>query len=96
MRLLFIVYEASVENRVIEILHKCGAPGHTRFEGTTGDGKRGRREGSAVWPGLNNVIMACMPEEIVPMVNESLQKLEDERGGRLAVKVFSVAAEEYL
>jgi len=96
MRLLFIVYEASVENRVTQILERCGAPGYTRFAGATGDGKRGRREGSPVWPGLNNLIMAGMPEEIVPLVNEGLQKLEDERGGRLAVKVFSVPAEEYL
>lgn len=96
MRLLFIVFESSVENRVIDILHRCGAPGYTRFSDATGDGKRGRREGSPVWPGLNNLIMSGMPEEIVPMVTESLQQLEDERGGRLAVKVFSVAADEYL
>jgi hypothetical protein len=96
MRLLFIIFEASVENRVIELLERCGAPGYTRFEGATGDGKRGRREGTPVWPGLNNMLMACMPEEIVPLVNESLQKLEDERGGRLAVKMFSVPVEEYL
>jgi hypothetical protein len=96
MRLLFIVFEASVENRVIEILHRCGAPGFTRFADGTGDGKRGRREGSPVWPGLNNLIMSGVPEEIVPLITESLQKLEDERGGRLAVKVFSVPAEEYL
>ncbi len=96
MRLLFIICEASVEHRVLEILERCGAPGYTRFTGATGDGKRGRREGTAVWPGLNALLLAAMPEEIVPLVTESLQKLEDERGGRLAVKVFSVAADEYL
>jgi hypothetical protein len=95
MRLLFIIVEASVEHRVIEILERCGAPGHTRFTGATGDGKRGRREGTSIWPGLNTLLMAAMPEEIVPLVNESLQKLEDERGGRLAVKVFAVPTEEY-
>jgi hypothetical protein len=96
MRLLFIVFEASVENRVVAMLERCGAPGYTRFAGATGDGKHGPREGTPVWPGLNNLILAGMPEEIVPMVVESLQKLEDERGGRLAVKVFSVPADEYL
>lgn len=96
MRLLFIICEASVETRVEEIVEHAGGAGYTRFTGAIGHGKRGRREGSPVWPGLNSLIMTGVPENIVPDILERLQRLEDERSGRLAVKVFSVPADEHL
>jgi hypothetical protein len=96
MRLLFIICEASVDHRVIDVLNHLGVPGYTRFTGANGNGKRGRREGTAVWPGLNSLLMACLPADQVPPVLEALERLEAERGGRLAMKVFSVPTEEYL
>jgi hypothetical protein len=96
MRLLFIVCESSVEGRVAEILNGIGAPGYTRFTNLSGRGRHGLRDGSAIWPGLNDILMSCVPEALVAAVLEGLQNLENERGGRLAVKVFSVPAEEYL
>jgi hypothetical protein len=96
MRFLFIICEASVEHRVTDMLDALGCPGYTRFTGAMGSGKRGPREGTPVWPGLNSVIMAGMPEAQVPDVIQGLQDLETERQGRLAIKVFSTAAEEYM
>jgi hypothetical protein len=96
VRLLFIIVEASVEAKVTGALEALGCPGYTRFTGATGGGKHGRREGSAVWPGLNGLIMAGVPEERVPAVIEELKRLSDDRAGRLALKVFSAGVEEYL
>ncbi len=95
MRLLFIVCEASVEERVEQILGQCDVCGYTRFTGATGHGKRGPREGTPVWPGLNSLILSCMPDETVPSIVAALDHLEADRGGRLALKVFSVPVDEY-
>jgi len=95
MRLLFIICESTIENRVIEMLGRVGAPGYTRFTGAVGSGKRGLREGSAVWPGLNTMIMAGVPESLLPEIHAGIDKLQSDRGGRLAIKVYSVPAEEY-
>ena len=96
MRLLFIICEASVDSRVMTLLAQVGADGYTRFTGATGCGKRGLREGSPIWPGLNSLIMVATPEDLVPEILKGLDLLEAERNGRLALKVFSVPAEEYL
>lgn len=95
MRLLFIICEASVDERIMEMLEHLGAPGYTRFTGAIGNGRRGRREGTPIWPGLNSILMTCVPETLVPHILEGLERLEAERAGRLAVKVFSVPAEEF-
>ncbi|MGC8667445.1 MAG: PG0541 family transporter-associated protein [Chthonomonadales bacterium] len=94
MRLLIIICEASVDPRIIEILTRSGAPGYTRFTGATGSGKNGIRDGTPIWPGLNSVILAGMPETLVPQVLKQLEALSAERSGRLALKVFSLPAEE--
>jgi len=96
MRLLFIICEASVDPRVTQILGRAGAPGYTRFTGATGSGKKGIRDGTPIWPGLNSLILACMPDDLVPQVLAELEALSAERSHRLALKVFSVPAEEYL
>ncbi len=96
MRLLFIICEASVDSRVMSLLARVGAAGYTRFTGATGCGKNGLREGSPVWPGLNALIMVAAPEDLVPEILEGLDQLEAERNGKLALKVFSVPADEYL
>jgi len=95
MRLFFIVCEASVDERVIDLLERLGAPGFTRWTGAVGDGRHGRREGTPVWPGLNSVIMACLPDEQHQPLLAAIDALRAERSGRLAIRVFSVPAEDH-
>lgn len=95
MRLLFIICEAGVDGRVMDILDHVGAAGYTRFSGATGKGKHGRRDGTPIWPGLNSIIMSYVDEAHVEAIFEGLDHLEEERNGRLAVKIFSVPAEEH-
>ena len=95
MRLLFIICEASVDEKVEELLTRVGAAGFTRFTGAIGRGRNGPREGTSVWPGLNSLLMVGVPDEIVPDILEAIEQLSSERGGRLAVKVFSVPADEH-
>lgn len=94
MRMLFIICEANVDPRVIELLRKVGVAGYTRFTDAFGNGTHGRREGSPVWPGLNSVIMTCVPEELVEPIRHAIAELEQERAGRLAIRVFATPAEQ--
>lgn len=95
MRLLFIICEASVDERVMEMLERMGAAGYTRFTGAIGHGKNGRREGTAVWPGLNTLLLVGVPEEIVPKIKKGIDDIAEERNGRLSAKIFSCPAEEF-
>ncbi len=94
MRMLFIFCEANVDPRVISILTEAGVTGYTRFSDAWGFGTHGRREGSPVWPGLNSVIMSCVPDELVAPIRDAIAALEEERSGRLAIRVFACDAEQ--
>ncbi|MBM3493997.1 MAG: hypothetical protein FJX72_06720 [Armatimonadetes bacterium] len=96
MQLLFIVCEANVDERVIELLTEVGVAGYTRFTDAFGSGTHGRREGSPVWPGLNSIVIAAAPTEQVAVVREQIEALQAEREGRLAIRVFAVPAEQLI
>jgi len=94
LRLLFIVCEANVEERVLHELIELGCPGYTRFTGAIGYGTRGRREGSPVWPGLNALVLSAVPDELEGKVTDMLESLKSERGSGLALKAYSADARE--
>ncbi len=97
MRMVFIICEANVEDRVIESLLEIGVPGYTRTTATAeGFGIHGRREGSAVWPGYNSTIITVVPDDVSAVISETMAKLREERQGRLAIHVYSVAADVLL
>ncbi len=95
MQLLFILCESGVEDKLIAMLIEIGVPGYSRFANSTGYGKNGKREGSPIWPGLNTLLIVGVPQEMTPKVLDAVNKLEEQRNGRLAVKIFAVPAEEY-
>lgn len=95
MRLLFIICDAGVDGRVMRMLENVPTLGYTRFTGAIGHGNSGPREGTPIWPGLNSILLVGVPEEVVPEVIAGLERLRNERQGRLALKVYSVPAEEY-
>ncbi len=94
MRLLFIVCEANVDERIMEFVIEAGASGYTRFTDAFGNGEHGRREGSPVWPGLNSVILAAMSDEQAARLAQLIEGLKAERNNRLGVRVFSVPTDQ--
>jgi hypothetical protein len=94
MQLLFIIYEDGVESHIFEILNQLHVSGYTRFNGAIGNGKHGRREGTPVWPGLNSLVLTCVPDEVAPDIVAEVRRLSTERNGRLAVRIFAVPAEQ--
>jgi nitrogen regulatory protein P-II 2 len=47
MKLVTIICEAVLEERIVEVLHECGAHGHTAFD-VRGSGRQGARSADLV------------------------------------------------
>ncbi|MCL5283212.1 MAG: hypothetical protein M1330_00660 [Armatimonadetes bacterium] len=96
MKLLFLICESAVESAVISMLRELDVPGYTRLSNAIGDGRQGRREGSPIWPGTNSILLIGVPENLQQPIVERLRALSKDREGRLAIKIFSVNAEDLL
>ena len=68
-RLAIVVYDQAIEVDILDCLAATGVEHYTLWHGAMGAGRTGRREGSPVWPGLNNVLLlGILEEQVEPMV----------------------------
>lgn len=74
---MFIVIESSAEPDVMEALTELGLPYFTRWGDVAGNGETGRREGTAIFPGLNTVLLVVLPDERVEAVVHRLHEIRD-------------------
>lgn len=76
-KLVFIVVESSAEPDVLAALQDLDLPHFTRWTDVSGSGETGRRDGTAIFPGLNTVFMVVMAAERVERVVDRLHAVRD-------------------
>jgi nitrogen regulatory protein P-II 2 len=60
MKLVTIICEAVLEDRIVEVLHECGAHGHTAFD-VRGSGRQGERSADLVECGNVQIEVIAKP-----------------------------------
>ncbi|MDR5709681.1 MAG: hypothetical protein QN172_06385 [Armatimonadota bacterium] len=78
MKLVVVIYEAGIDDSMMDLLHRLELPGWTKMEGAMGFGRKGLRLGSAIWPGTNNLLFLVLEEPQVRILLEALEALKRE------------------
>ena len=94
-KLAFIVVESNAEPDVMAALEELGLKHYTRFSDVPGQGETRRREGTAVFPGLNTMIMVAMPGEMVEAMVRRLHQVRDEFTITPGMKIIVTDAEMF-
>lgn len=76
MKLVLVVFEAGVDDSVMELVRKLELPGWTKLEGATGFGGKGLRLGTPIWPGTNHVLFAALDDGAVEPFLKALDGLK--------------------
>ncbi len=76
-KLVYIIAETGTDLQVRTLLKRLGLEDYTLIERVKGHGETGRKDGDAVFPGINNVMMIAMSEEKLPALLEALHKIRD-------------------
>lgn len=77
-KLALIIVDSSAEPDVLAALEDLGIVHYTRFADISGHGETGRRDGTAIFPGLNTIILAAIPGEKVPPMVAALHEVRDQ------------------
>ncbi len=77
MKLVVVVYEAGVDDSVMELLRQVELPGWTKLEGATGFGRKGLRLGTPIWPGTNHVLLVGLEDAAVQPFLQALDRLKE-------------------
>ena len=75
--LMIAICDQGVEPDVMPVLEAFGIKHYTKISDVSGVGETGRREGNAVWPGQNTVLLMAMPSEKVDPLIERLHAVRD-------------------
>ena len=94
-KLAFIIVESNAEPDVMEALESLGLKHYTRFSDVPGHGETGRKEGSAIFPGLNTMVMVAMPGEKVEALVRRLHEVRDEFTVTPGMKIIVTDAEMF-
>ena len=77
MKMVWVVYEAGIDEDLAGALDGAGISGYTKLTGATGTGRKGHRFGTQIWPGTNNVLWIALPDERVAGVIQRLHSLKE-------------------
>jgi len=76
-RLAFVIFESGADSEVMAALEELELEHYTLFEQTKGAGETGRKEGSAIFPGINTMLLIAMPEDRVEPLVRRLHEIRD-------------------
>jgi hypothetical protein len=76
MKQLTLIYDASIDESISELIDGLDLPGYTKLFGAHGLGGTGRKTNSPVFPGVNNVLLLLLADDSVRTVTDSLYRLQ--------------------
>lgn len=89
MKLLFITYDADLDEEVMEMLNSLGVNGFTKWDRVLGKGKNSEpKMDDSVWPGFNCAVAAVISDDAQERILDDLKKFSlrlDGKGFRVFV-----------
>lgn len=89
MKLLFITYDADLDEEVMEMLNSLGVNGFTKWDRVLGKGKNSEpKMDDSVWPGFNCAVAAVISDDAQERILDDLKKFSlrlDSKGFRVFV-----------
>jgi hypothetical protein len=94
MKLVFLVYNAAIDEDVMEALEGLGIEEYTKWPRLTGKGKSsGPHLDSATWPGLNSALLIATDDDKALSLLKEVRSLK-EKLTREGIKAFLLPLEE--
>ena len=75
--LVIAIFEQGVEPDVMPVLQELGVEHYTRIGQVGGVGLTGPRHGTAIWPGMNTLLMIALPTAQVEPLIARLHEVRD-------------------
>ena len=94
MKLIFIVYNISIEEDVQALLKRQGIESFTQWPRLVGIGKMaGARLDNGVWPGANSALFAVVPDSQANALMTAVRDLRAGEGSKEGIEAFLLNVE---
>jgi hypothetical protein len=75
---VYLFYDRAIDEEVMEVLTSCCIEHFTRWHDVSGVGSTGPHLGDHIWPAMNNVMMAVVPEGRRREILERVRRLQED------------------
>lgn len=90
MKMLFITYDAELDEDVMEMLESLGVNGFTKWDRVLGKGKNSEPKlDTSVWPGYNCALAVVVGDDDEARIIEELRKFSERLEGK-GVRAFAL------
>jgi len=93
--MVFIIYNRAIDEEMKDLMDSLDIKYYTRWTDVTGVGTKGPNFGDHVWPGLNNVLMIVIDEELREDISSAIKNLR-EKFPAVGLKAFVLPVIEAL
>lgn len=93
MKMLLVIYDAGIDEDLSGVLSEAGITAYTKQTGATGTGRQGRRFGTQIWPGTNNLLWLALPEGQIAGLIARLTRLKESYIKPPPLQVFTFPVE---
>lgn len=95
MKMIFIVFNISIQEEVHEAIDKLGVTCFTQWPRLIGKGiSSGPKMDNNVWPGANTALLIVTDEDMAEKIMAVVQKLRDDIGTHEGIKAFQIPVEK--
>lgn len=74
MKMLTIIFRASLEGQLLELLNKHGVTAYSEIYKVLGMGETERVPGYSAWPGTNSMLIVALPDDRAERLVTELQQ----------------------
>jgi nitrogen regulatory protein PII len=94
MKMLAIIFRASLEGQLLELLKKHGVTAYSEIYKVLGTGETERAPGYSAWPGSNSMLIVALPEDRAERLVTDLQEFhrhweESSDRPKLPIRLFA-------
>ncbi len=94
MKLVMVIYGASIDDEVMEVLHKLQIKKYTKLHNLTGQGETAEPHlNTAIWPGENLQLTIVLEEDKKDKLLQEV-KILSQQFARVGIKAFVLPVEE--
>ena len=98
MKMIFIVYNAVIDEEVMEALKEIGVENYTKWDRVLGKGPiSGSHFDSDIWPGVNSMLAIAVEDEKKNEIMDRIRELKSKESLRKAgIRAFVLPLEEMI
>jgi hypothetical protein len=89
MQAIMMLFDSELSDEVFMLMKLSETINYTYFKGLHGSGNQGKKEGSIMWPGTNELVLLLVNEEQLSTIKQRVKEYKESKDGPVGLILFN-------